>query len=677
MEYIRLYFPDADQHSEWPDTGLVSLFHRSIMEKLEEKEVSLQEIETGLCVSTEYLEEKLGTLVLTREGIDHLRCALTKILAEKKNVLVKTYVKIFPFSEPVPFTLLRHSMVGKLFSVAGVVAHIESSKPVAEKVPFECRKCRSLVLQQLSVPGVYEKPKECVKGCRSKAFAHLEDSPLAVFSDIQRIRLHEVCLGEKEEGPERKPGVLGCTLSAPFVNTLLPGDAVHALGFGVAEEAEMHTYSLSMEVSNLYFLKQRETGLQEAPGFAPNEIQEIKELAEKDNVLGALSSVLFPDILGHPRTKEGILLSLVGGSGKKNGTRKELHLLMVGDPGIGKSKMLRGISTLLPRSNYLCGTTCSAGGLGVSLHSKSGGEYELEAGALVLSDLGQCFIDELDKLETPQTLFEAMEMQQISIAKAGIVCTMPTRCTILAASNPVFGRYDRSKSVEANVGFSDAFLARFDIIFLLLDENLDTCEFLEEVSSRLLDMKTQTGVSGAEGSPDVSADAARKYLQYARDQVHPVLSASAKEMLVEVYGALRRKGEYNGRTTICAPSPRLVGSLIRVAEARAKIDLRAVCTRADVEFAVGICTVPGSFRATDVKKRSPLDKLLELIRREASGEDNGQPEGTITHKAAVALGESLGLTREKSEALVSSLNTAGLLMKKSGSMYRVKGPAPS
>ena len=179
-----------------------------------------------------------------------------------------------------------------------------------------------------------------------------------------------------------------------------------------------------------------------------------------------------PTIYGYELVKAGLILGLVGGSAKgmtqECSFRETSHLLLLGDPGIGKSQLLKFAAQILPHSVYINATSMSTCGLTVSVN-RDGQEQSLEAGALILSDNGICAIDEFDKAPDSNSLLEAMEQQTISIAKAGIICQLKCRVGIVASANPVQGCYNKSKTFMENTKISNAILSRFDLIFLLVD----------------------------------------------------------------------------------------------------------------------------------------------------------------------------------------------------------------
>lgn len=216
-----------------------------------------------------------------------------------------------------------------------------------------------------------------------------------------------------------------------------------------------------VQVNSIDNKKQVDTGRRETMDFSEKDLEAVRYIHEQPKLFSLIVNSIAPAIFGHDLVKAGLALALFGGtqsdsdetttaekfSRKAKGflpVRGDSHILVVGDPGMGKSQMLQAVNTISPRGVYVCGTYASARGLTVSLNREAGtSDYALEAGALVLGDQGVCLLDEFDKMDISehQSLLEAMEQQSISIAKAGVVCTLPARTSVIAAANPVGGHY--------------------------------------------------------------------------------------------------------------------------------------------------------------------------------------------------------------------------------------------
>jgi DNA helicase MCM8 len=339
--------------------------------------------------------------------------------------------------------------------------------------------------------------------------------------------------------------------------------------------------------------------------------------------LGLLIASLCPTIFGHELVKAGLLLGLFGGTknqtDSKVNVRSDIHVLIVGDPGLGKSQMLRAASSIAPRAVYVCGNTSTTAGLTVAISREGrGGETTIEAGALVLSDQGVCCIDELDKMSCdPHALLEAMEQQSISIAKSGMVTSLKSRASVLAAANPIGGHYNRRKTVCENLKMATALLTRFDLVFILLDKPDDghdrkISEHImrtHALASNLADTSVIsddmfTGFSSHIENNDSSEmtlsqrlrreanffserplnpDILRKYVEFSRQHIHPKLTAAAAKVLQRLYLTLRSQQSLGKSIPV---TTRHLESLIRLSQARAKIELRDEVTEDDAKDVV-------------------------------------------------------------------------------------------
>ncbi|XP_078724376.1 DNA helicase MCM8 isoform X2 [Lampetra fluviatilis] len=552
-------------------------------------------------------------------------------------------VRIYNYEPLTQLKNLRANCYGRLVAIRGTVVRVGNIKPLCTRLAFSCNVCGTE--QALPLPyGKFTLPTKCAdEDCRSRTFMPNRRSQLTETVDWQNIKVQELMHGEQREAG-RIPRTVECELTHDLVDSCVPGDVITLTGIvKVASSDEGRNksnkdkcmfllYIQAVAVSNTKGQRSDGGGEDTAPGvaldFSLKELYAVQEIQAQPDLFRLLVHSICPTIYGHELVKAGLALALFGGVQRyvtdKNRipVRGDPHVLIVGDPGLGKSQMLQAVCNIAPRGVYVCGNTTTTAGLTVTL-SKDGpsGDYALEAGALVLGDQGLCCIDEFDKMPNQhQALLEAMEQQSISLAKAGVVCSLPARTSIVAAANPVCGHYNKSKTVSENLKMGSALLSRFDLVFILVDTPDEERDHVlsEHVMAMHAGKRLLVGASvsraaapglelaASSSSDDVLGDLSlsdrlkarrgealdpvphsllRKYVGYARRYVRPRLSAEAAQTLQDFYLELRRQHHGGDGTPI---TTRQLESLIRLTEARARLELREKATKEDADDVIDI-----------------------------------------------------------------------------------------
>ena len=496
----------------------------------------------------------------------------------------KLTVRFQGLPESTPLRILGSKHIGKLVMLEGIVVRASPARPMVMEASFKCKWCGAT--SNISQSGPFlTAPLACsAPECRRKSsFDFIQEE--STFIDSQDVRIQE---RPEDLPPGQLPRWLDIKLlERDLVDAARPGDHVSVVGVTRAVASrlprvgQLRSFTLHLD-TNYIDVESKEP---DKVLITPEEEKKILELAKDPKIHDMVIQSLAPSVYGYEHIKEAIMYLLFGGTAKHFPDitiRGDLNVLIVGDPGTAKSQLLQYVAKIAPRGLYTsCRGTTAAGLTAAVLRDKSGG-MTLEAGALVLADKGIAAIDEMDKMRTEDrvAIHEVMEQHTVSIAKGGIVATLNARTSILAAANPTLGRYDPYRTVGENISLPVTILSRFDLIFILRDvpEKIKDTQMTEHI----LDLH-RTGVSPVEAP--IESDIFRKYISYAKN-LKPILTQEALDQLKEFYLLMRSASETEG--TPVAITARQLESLIRVAEARARVALRDKVTLEDAERAINI-----------------------------------------------------------------------------------------
>jgi replicative DNA helicase Mcm len=563
--------------------------------------------------------------------------------AIKSNQLVRTKDQKEPRGINIRFNNLpqklgvrniRSDDINRFISVEGILRKTTEVRPRIVEAVFKCPAGHFTYKKQKY--GKFIEPDGCATdGCTLRKLELLPKR--SRFVDSQKLRVQESPEGLR--GGEQ-PQTLDIDVTDDLAGRVSPGDRV--IINGILRSMQRMIRGEKSTVFDI-FLECNSIEIQEKE-FEEVDIDEhaedeIHKLSRDPLIYRKITHSIAPTIYGSEDVKEAIALQLFGGIAKEmpdgSHLRGDIHVLLIGDPGIAKSQLLRYVVKLSPRAIYTSGQSSTSAGLtATAVKDEFGdGRWTLEAGALVLADMGVAAVDEMDKMqkEDRSALHEAMEQQSISVAKAGITATLKSRCALLGAANPKYGRFDMYGDIADQINMPPTLLSRFDLIFIMADQpeprrDLAIAEHILKTHSigELIQQHKKTPIPGvtqeyieqqlSQVKPDIDPTLFRKYVAYAKRSCYPILSAEAKEALVNYYLKLRGIAEPNKPVPVTA---RQLEALVRLGEASARIRLSNTIEQSDAERVIHIVDACLRQIAYDAKTGSfDIDKVATGISKE-------------------------------------------------------------
>ncbi len=502
-----------------------------------------------------------------------------------KNFRIR--IQNLPQSQEILVRNIRSKHIGKFLCAQGVVRQKSDVRPQVTNARFECPSCGNII-SVLQLEQQFKEPSRC--GCGRKGKFRLLSKELI---DVQRISLEEAAEDlEGGEQPKRMNVFVKEDLVSPLSDKrtnpgskILINGVVKEIPITLRSGSQSTRFDLLIEAN---FVKPIQEDYYEL-AISEEEEKIIIELAKDPKIVQKLISSIAPSIYGYDKIKEALILQLVGGVKKTRSdgvtTRGDMHVLLIGDPGAGKSQLLKRMSKVAPKCRYVSGKGVSGAGLTASvLKDEFLGGWTLEAGALPLSNKGFCMIDEIDKMsnEDRSAMHEALEQQTVSISKANVQATLRCETTVLAAANPKFGRFDPYEILAKQIDMPPALINRFDLIFAIKDMPDETKDRL--MAKHILSLHQNPDM----GEAEMSTELLKKFISYARQKCKPILTDSAIEKIKQFYIEMRMSGSEEGKVKTVPISPRQLEGLVRLAEASAKLRLSDKVMKKDAERAIEI-----------------------------------------------------------------------------------------
>ncbi len=608
-----------------------------------------------------------------------VRKILTEIFLEAYEELYgeKLDIEFIHISNPigcsVPMSKLSSKYAGKLVEFRGMVIQATKIKPRVYKGRYICPLCGAVKHIELGfwdVPEKVGKDLSCPEDCRNNKGLFFDEHG-SHYVDFQEIRLQEP-IEETYDGKQHNIII--------FYDFYGPEFAVYT-GYvkvvGVPIIKRTKKGSVGDVYIHAFYIEKDDDIEKRIKSISDKDLEIIKKIANGKDAIKKLSEFAFREVDGYELIKLALLLQMVGGVETET-LRSSINILLISDPGVGKSTLMRALKKRFPFVKYTNAVTTSGPGLTVSVvreNTEFGESWVLKLGTLAKADNGIACIDELSRNKSLfKYLLEVMEQQRISVSKAGIEADVLARCGILAACNPIHGDFDREKSVLEQINLPPELIDRFDLIFPIfdiIDEERDE-SIADFMVDSLIPKKEKYEINGIELTDEILL----KYIIYAK-QLTPIPSDEAKDIIKKYYVKKRKEGEKKG---VKSMKPRQLGAIIRLSAAHAKLRLSETIEKEDVEIAIYIVEEclkavaydpeTGSFDVDKIlhgpkKERDKLATVYDIIKKLAEKSE------LVKYDDIVEEAKKIGLNEDDLELIIEKLKKYGDIDEPKPGRYRL------